>query len=43
VKKVVVIGGGIAGLGAVVYVRKYGGYLFEGGLHWLAVLAKTNP
>ena len=56
-KKVIVIGGGIAGLTAGIYARrcgfdvtvleshsiaggnctswKRGGYLFEGGMHWL--------
>ena len=64
-KTVVVIGGGIAGLGAGVYARKCGfdvtvleshsiaggictswkrgGYLFEGGLHWLAGSSENEP
>ena len=62
--KLVVIGGGIAGLSAGVYARKCGfdvtileshniaggnctswrrgGYLFEGGMHWLSGSAKNN-
>ena len=65
VKKVIVIGGGIAGLSAGVYARKCGfdvtvleshavpggnctswrrgGYLFEGGMHWLSGSDKNEP
>ena len=64
-KKVIVIGGGIAGLSAGVYAQrcgfdvtvleshsiaggnctswKRGGYLFEGGMHWLTGSGKDEP
>ena len=64
-KKVIVIGGGIAGLGAGIYAQKSGfdvtifeshviaggnctswkrgGYLFEGGMHWLTGSAPKDP
>ncbi len=64
-KKVIIVGGGIAGLSAGVYARrsgfdttilemhtipggnstswKRGGYLFEGGMHWLIGSSSSNP